>query len=107
MQKTFLGRTFVASSALAVLALALFSVRLMENRGQAQAAKPQATAPDFSGIWLGKGIQSLSPSDPMGKKPTGSEPDISYTPWGLQRLKAAKPATGVDQTFLDTNDLAL
>jgi len=68
MRRTFWGRAFVASSALAVLALALFSVRLMENRGEAQAAKPQATAPDFSGIWLGKGIQSLSPSDPMGKK---------------------------------------
>src|ERR1700680_5291187 len=107
MRRTFLGRTFVASSALAVLTLALLSGRLMENRGQAQAAKPQATAPDFSGIWLGKGIQSLSPSDPMGKNPTGSEPDISYTPWGLQRLKDAKTSTGPDQTFLNTNDLAL
>ena len=72
MRRTF-RRTFLVSSALAVLALALFSVRLMENRGQAQATKPQATAPDFSGIWLGKGIQSLSPSDPMGKKPTGRQ----------------------------------
>jgi hypothetical protein len=107
MGRTFWGRTCLISAALTVVALAFFSVRLMENPSQAQAAKPQATAPDFSGIWLGKGIQSLSPSDPMGKKPTGSEPDISYTPWGLQRLKAAKPATGVDQTFLDTNDLAL
>ena len=60
-------RTLLVTSALTVVALAFFSVRLMENRGQAQAAKPQATTPDFSGIWLGKGIQSLSPSDPMGK----------------------------------------
>jgi peptidoglycan/LPS O-acetylase OafA/YrhL len=71
MGRTFWGRTCLISAALTVVALAFFSVRLMENPSQAQAAKPQATAPDFSGIWLGKGIQSLSPSDPMGKKTDG------------------------------------
>jgi len=97
-----------ASSALVlVVALALFSGRFMKDSGQTQAAQAQASTPDFSGIWLGKGIQSLSPSDPMGKKPPGTEPDVSYTPLGLEKLKSEKPATGPDQTFLNTTDLAL
>ena len=44
--------------------------------------KPVAQAPDLSGIWQGVAIQSLSPSDPMAKKP-GAEGDIPYTPWSL------------------------
>jgi hypothetical protein len=95
-------------SALVLLgALALFSARLIWNDGQTQTVKAQASPPDFSGIWLGRGIQSLSPSDPMGKKPAGTEPDISYQPWGLEKLKSARPSTGPNQTFVDTNDLAL
>jgi hypothetical protein len=101
-------KTFLASLAVVlVAALALFSGRLMKDSGQTQAAQAQASTPDFSGIWLGKAIQSLSPSDPGGKKPTGAEPDISYTPFGLEKLKSAKPATGPNQTFLNTTDLAL
>jgi hypothetical protein len=99
---------FVMVSALVLLgALALFSARLIQNDGQTQTAKPQASTPDFSGIWLGGGIQSLSPSDPRGKKPAGTEPDISYTPWGLEKLKSERPAFGPNQTFVDTTDLAL
>jgi len=100
-------KALLVGSALVVGTLGFFSARLTESTGQAQAAKPQASTPDFSGIWLGKGVQSLSPSDPTGKKPTGAEPDISYTPWGLERLKSARPSTGPNQTFLDTNDQAL
>lgn len=43
----------------------------------------------------------------MGKKRPGTEPDIPYTPWGMEKLKSEKPATGPNQTFLNTNDLAL
>jgi hypothetical protein len=99
-------RTLVINSALVVVGLAFFSARLIENSSHAQAAKPQTTAPDFSGIWLGKGSPSLSRSDPRGNK-AGMEGDISYTPWGLQRLKSVKPGIGGGEAFLDTNDLAL
>jgi hypothetical protein len=99
--------SLVTSAVVLAVALGFFSGRLMKNSGQTQAARAEANIQDFSGIWLGRGIQSLSPSDPTGKKPQGTEPDISYTPWGMARLKAARPATGPNQTFLDTNDLAL
>lgn len=96
-------------SALVLLGgVALFSPRNVRNiRNFTQTAEAQAKPADFSGIWLGKGIQSLSPSDPMGRKPLGSEPDISYTAWGIEKVKAAKPSTGPNQTFVNTNDLAL
>jgi len=70
-------------------------------------AKPASQAPDLSGLWLGKAIQSLSPSDPMAKQKPGTESDIPYTPWALARMKAERPATGPNQTFENTNDPAL
>src|SRR5438445_2416409 len=69
--------------------------------------KPTSQVPDLSGIWLVKGIQSLSPSDPMGHKKPGTEGDIPYTPWSLARMKAQRPATGPDQDFAKTTDPAL
>ena len=71
------------------------------------AGKPQAQVPDLSGLWLGKGIQSLSPSDPTGKKKPGTEGDIPYTPWALAKIKTERPATGPDQDFAKTTDPAL
>ena len=71
------------------------------------AGKPTSQVPDLSGIWLGKGIQSLSPSDPMGKKKPGTEGDIPYTPWAITRMKSERPATGPDQDFAKTTDPAL
>jgi hypothetical protein len=92
-------------SALVLLGgVVLFSPRNIRNF--AQTAEAQANTPDFSGIWLGKAVQSLSPSDPGGKK-LGTEPDISYTAWGMEKVKSAKPSTGPNQTFVNTNDLAL
>jgi len=71
-----------------------------------QTAQAQTNTPDFSGIWLGKVISSFSPADPRGKQ-FGAEPDISYTPWGLERARSAKPADGPSGNFENTNDLAL
>lgn len=71
------------------------------------AGKPTSQVPDLSGIWLGKGIQSLSPSDPTGKKKPGTEGDIPYTPWAIARMKSERPATGPDQDFAKTTDPAL
>jgi hypothetical protein len=68
--------------------------------------KPAAQVPDLSGIWLGKAVQSLSPSDPMAQKP-GAEGDIPYTPWALAKMKSERPATGPNQTFENTTDPAL
>src|SRR3981189_2769946 len=70
------------------------------------AAKPIPQVPDLSGLWQGKALQSLSPSDPMAQKP-GVEGDIPYTPWAIARMKAERPAFGRNQTFANTTDPAL
>jgi hypothetical protein len=70
------------------------------------AAKPAPQPPDLSGIWQGKALQSLSPSDPSGGKP-GAEGDIPYTPWALAKMKTQRPAFGKGQTFANTTDPAL
>lgn len=82
-------------------------VGLISGCSASTPAKPASQAPDLSGIWLGKGVQSLSPSDPTGKKAPGTEGDIPYTPWALARMKAERPATGPDQDFAKTTDPAL
>ena len=69
-------------------------------------ANAASQVPDLSGVWLGKAVQSLSMSDPMAQKP-GEEDDIPYTPWGLAKMKAERPATGPHQTFENTSDPAL
>jgi hypothetical protein len=71
-----------------------------------KSAKPTSRAPDLSGIWLGKPLQSLSLSDPMAQKP-GAEGDIPYTPWAIARMKTQRPAFGINQTFENTTDPAL
>jgi hypothetical protein len=70
------------------------------------AGKPVSQAPDLSGIWQGVAIQSLSPSDPMAKKP-GAEGDIPYTPWALERMKAARPVFGPNANLEKTTDPAV
>ena len=100
-------RAVISSALVLVVALLLVWGPLAKSSGQTEATKAQGGQPDFSGIWLGRGIQSLSPSDPMGKKVPGTEPDIPYTTWGMEKVKSAKPSTGPNQTFLNTTDLAL
>jgi hypothetical protein len=70
------------------------------------AQKPVSKAPDLSGIWQGKAIQSLSASDPTAHKP-GAEGDIPYTPWALAKMKAEVPATGPNAVFENTTDPAI
>jgi len=70
------------------------------------AAKPVSQAPDLSGTWQGVALQSLSPSDPMAKKP-GAEGDIPYTPWALAKMKAARPVFGPNASLEKTTDPAL
>ena len=71
-----------------------------------KADKATSQAPDLSGVWLGKAVQSLSLADPMAQK-AGAEPDIPYTPWAIAKMKAERPATGPHQTFENTTDPAL
>jgi hypothetical protein len=57
-------------------------------------------APDLSGNWaIRPGGTSWDPSDPNGSKPE----QLPMTPWGLERLRAAKPPFGANQSF-DPND---
>jgi hypothetical protein len=85
-----------------LLGILVFASGCSGSRAQAPSSGP----PDLSGIWLGKAIQSLSPSDPMAKKP-GVEGDIPYTPWALARMKSERPATGPHATLENTTDPAL
>jgi hypothetical protein len=85
-----------------LLGILVFASGCSGSRAQAPSSGP----PDLSGIWLGKAIQSLSPSDPMAKKP-GAEGDIPYTPWAVARMKSERPATGPHATLENTTDPAL
>jgi hypothetical protein len=77
----------------------------------AQAATPQRSArslaaqnssrvPDLSGNWaIRPGGTSWDPNDPNGSKPE----QLPMTPSALERLRAAKPPFGANQSF-DDND---
>jgi hypothetical protein len=89
-------------SAVGLLGIVVFTSGCSGSRAQTASSG----VPDLSGIWLGKAVQSLSPSDPTAKKP-GAEGDIPYTPWALARMKAERPATGPHATLENTTDPAL
>jgi hypothetical protein len=64
------------------------------------AAQTSSRVPDLSGNWaIRPGGTSWDPSDPNGAKPE----QLPMTPWGLERLRAAKPPFGANQSF-DPND---
>src|ERR1041385_1992706 len=71
------------------------------------AQKPASTPPpqhsDLSGVWLGAAKGSWSSS----KEKPGTEPDIPYTPWALERMKGQRPAAGADADFENTTDPAM
>jgi hypothetical protein len=85
----------------------LIGVVVLCARSDVSAAQAAARPPDLSGVWLGVGIQSLSPSDPRGQKSLGQEGDIPFTAWAIERMKKTRPATGPDQSLKDTNDPSL
>jgi len=70
----------------------------------AQATSPSARSsahpPDLSGNWLVKsGSPSWDSSDPRGENPE----HLAMTPWALERMRAARPPFGAQQTF-EPND---
>jgi hypothetical protein len=69
------------------------------------AARGASQHPDLSGVWLGN-KQNWSMT--RGGK-LGSEPDIPYTPWALERIKGVLPGTAgqADADFENTNDPSL
>jgi hypothetical protein len=72
----------------------------------AQSPAPAAPQhPNLSGVWLG--ATRVSWSSTRGAKP-GTEPDIPYTAWALERMKSAVPGTaGTDADFENTTDPSL
>jgi hypothetical protein len=65
-----------------------------------RAAQTSSRVPDLSGNWaVNPGGTSWDPSDPNGRKPE----QLPMTPWGLERLRAARPPFGANQSF-DPND---
>ncbi len=67
------------------------------------AAPAAAQHPDISGVWLGGGKASWS----TGTAKPGTEPDIPYTAWALERMKGQRPASGSDGDFENTTDPVL
>lgn len=64
------------------------------------APQHSANVPDLSGNWaIRPGATSWDPSDPGGKNPER----LPMTPWALERLRAAKPPFGANQSF-EPND---
>ena len=69
------------------------------------AARGTSQHPDLSGVWLGnKQNWSMARSAKLG-----SEPDIPYTRWALERIKGVLPGTAgqADADFENTNDPSL
>src|SRR5436190_17770698 len=90
-----------------IVALAVVAAAVFLAFRSAPSAQTAARKPDLTGVWLGKGIQSLSPSDPQGQKHLGQEGDIPYTAWTIEKMKKTRPATGPDQTLKETTDPSL
>jgi hypothetical protein len=64
-------------------------------------AQPAGQVPDLSGVWaISPRDRSWDPADPEGKNPDA----LPMTPLGKEKLKAAKPPFGADQTFDNIND---
>lgn len=70
-------------------------------RGPAVPVAPQH--PDISGVWLGRGKASWS----TARVKPGTEPDIPYTAWALERMKGQVAGSGTDSDFENAADPAL
>ncbi len=83
----------------------LTGITLISGCSSKSAAPAAPKHPDLSGIWLGnRGNWSSA----RGAK-LGTEPDIPYTPWALERIKGIVPgnAGGGDSDFANSNDPSL
>jgi hypothetical protein len=81
-------------------ALVAQTAAAQKSANSTAAAQSSSRAPDLSGNWaIRPGGTSWDPSDPNGSKPE----QLPMTPWGLERLRAAKPPFGANQSF-DPND---
>jgi len=54
-------------------------------------------------VWLGGGKSSWSST----RAKPGTEPDIPYTAWALERMKGQRPGSGSESDFENTTDPAL
>jgi len=86
--------------------ICLFGLLTMIAGCSAESRAPAAPQhPNLSGVWLGAAKASWSTT--RGAKP-GTEPDIPYTPWALERMKGQVPGTaGADADFEHTTDPSL
>ena len=81
----------------------LGALTLISGCSQAPGTPAPPQHPNISSVWLGgKGNWSMT----RGAKP-GTEPDIPYTAWALERMKGLRPGSGGESDFENTNDPAL
>jgi len=92
----------VRNQLLIALAGLLGAVTLMSGCSGGPAVPVAPEHPDLSGVWLGGGKASWS----TARVKPGTEPDIPYTAWALERMKGQMPASGSDSDFANTTDLA-
>ena len=95
------GRSALVGLAGVVVVLAVLTLRRVHTG--VSTGESSAPVPDFSGVWVGKVLQSYNPSDPQGNNLEDGTP---YQPWALKKLKSERPGTGPNGTF-STTDPAL
>ena len=81
----------------------LGSVAFISACSSRPAAPAAPQHPDISGVWLGGGKSSWSST----RAKPGTEPDIPYTAWALERMKGQRPGSGSESDFENTTDPAL
>jgi len=99
-------RISFSTTAIAVVALLCCASALRAQTASPQkpanspAAQTSSRVPDLSGNWaISPGGTSWDPADPNGRKPE----QLPMTPWALEKLRAAKPPFGANQSF-EPND---
>ena len=101
-----MSNRFAKNSALLLAVLLCASMAFAQTAAHPEEATTPKTrvpahAPDLSGIWLiAAGESSWDPSDERGLKPE----QMAMTPWAREKLKAARPPFGANETFENTND---
>jgi hypothetical protein len=100
-------RTFRTSFKIALFLIGVLPAVLHAQAGataspaENQAGRSVFRVPDLSGPWaVTGGMPSFDPDDPRGANPE----NLPMTPWGLERLKDARPPFGAHATFDNVTD---
>src|SRR5712692_9044281 len=85
----------VRNQVLIALAGLLSTVAFISGCSSRSAPPAAPQHPDISGVWLGGGKGSWSNT----RAKPGTEPDIPYTAWALDRMQGQRPGSGSETDF--------